>query len=71
MFLSPRNLGYMLLPLFVAVAPTPSAVSPAAAVEDDPNLAPQASRQYEVRLRKLHLVRPDLIPYPIAYEVHC
>ena len=25
----------------------------------------------ETRLRKLHLVRPDLIPYPIAYEVCC
>jgi hypothetical protein len=25
----------------------------------------------EVRLRKLHLVRPDLIPYPIAFEVYC
>lgn len=25
----------------------------------------------EVKLRKLHLVRPDLIPYPIAYEVVC
>ncbi len=25
----------------------------------------------EVRLRKLHLVRPDLIPYPIEYEVYC
>jgi len=25
----------------------------------------------EVRLRKLHLVRPDLIPYPIAFEVCC
>jgi hypothetical protein len=25
----------------------------------------------EVRIRKLHLVRPDLIPYPIAYEVVC
>ena len=24
-----------------------------------------------VRLRKLHLVRPDLIPYPIAYEIVC
>lgn len=23
------------------------------------------------RLRKLHLVRPDLIPYPLAYEVIC
>ena len=24
----------------------------------------------EVRLRKLHLVRPDLIPYPISFEVY-
>ena len=30
----------------------------------------EASR-YEVRLRKLHLVRPDLIPYPIHYDVYC
>lgn len=25
----------------------------------------------EVRLRKIHIVRPDLIPYPISYEVDC
>ncbi len=25
----------------------------------------------EVRIRKMHLVRPDLIPYPIAMEVYC
>ena len=25
----------------------------------------------QTRLRKLHLVRPDLIPYPIAFEVYC
>jgi hypothetical protein len=25
----------------------------------------------EVRLRKLHLARPDLIPYPIETEVYC
>lgn len=25
----------------------------------------------EVRIRKLHLVRPDLIPYPIAFEIVC
>lgn len=24
-----------------------------------------------VRLRKLHLVRPDLISYPLNYEVFC
>jgi hypothetical protein len=32
---------------------------------------PVAGLYPEVRLRKLHLVRPDLIPYPIAYEVCC
>jgi len=32
---------------------------------------PQVGLYPEVRLRKLHLVRPDLIPYPIAYEVCC
>ena len=25
----------------------------------------------EVRLRKLHLVRPDLIPYPVSYDIYC
>ena len=23
------------------------------------------------KMRKLHLVRPDLIPYPIVFEVYC
>jgi hypothetical protein len=32
----------------------------------------QMVRNYpEVRLRKLHLVRPDLIPYPLMFEVYC
>jgi hypothetical protein len=30
-----------------------------------------AYRRIEVRLRRLHLMRPDLIPYPIAYEIIC
>ena len=38
---------------------------------DNQGLCPSASMRPEVRLRKLHLVRPDLIPYPIAYEVVC
>ena len=29
------------------------------------------SAKNETRLRKLLLVRPDLIPYPIAFEVYC
>jgi hypothetical protein len=38
----------------------------------DPSMAhSDFLRPPEVRLRKLHLVRPDLIPYPIEYEVVC
>ena len=36
-----------------------------------PAEAGQAVTKSETRLRKLHLVRPDLIPYPIAYEIYC
>ena len=39
-----------------------------------PGQAPEAPEQLsfqEVRIRKLHLVRPDLIPYPLYYEVVC
>lgn len=45
----------------------------AAPVRDHATIAPDEAAQaaVEVRLRKLHLVRPDLIPYPIAYEVCC
>ncbi len=30
-----------------------------------------ASLRPEVRLRKLHLVRPDLIQYPLSYDIYC
>ena len=36
-----------------------------------PGEAPSARLMMEVRLRKLHLVRPDLIPYPIETEIYC
>jgi hypothetical protein len=32
--------------------------------------APQGMEGYAVGLRRLHLFRPDLIPYPIAYAVY-
>ena len=63
-----------LLPVLLAL--TPASPRPAA---DRPAAEPSASvvasgdvyaRPY-ARLRKLHLVRPDLIPYPLAYEVYC
>jgi hypothetical protein len=37
----------------------------------DDRSTPTARLGTEVRLRKLHLVRPDLIPYPLALEVYC
>ena len=33
--------------------------------------APEARQQLLVKLRKLHLVRPDLISYPVATETYC
>jgi hypothetical protein len=44
-----------------ATAPTPIHASDALA----------AFRPLEVRLRKLHLVRPDLLQFPIPYDVVC
>lgn len=55
---------FLLALALLAVAPA----QPSAPVADP---ASPALTQGEVRLRKLHLVRPDLIPYPIVYEVVC
>ena len=52
--------------LTAPAAPTGHGRQPAA-----PDDQPLAGMRPEGRLRKLHLVRPDLIPYPIAYEVYC
>jgi hypothetical protein len=43
---------------------------PGAEREVSVRLVDDASASGEVRLRKLHLVRPDLIPYPISFEVY-
>lgn len=48
-----------------------SAVTPGRRASDATVTGEDAVVRSEVRLRKLHLVRPDLIPYPIAYEVNC
>ena len=55
--------------------------APRAAVLPQPSATPQAvspgsgdevtSVRREVRLRKLHLVRPDLIQYPLSVDVFC
>jgi hypothetical protein len=63
--------------VLVVAAP---ALSGKASATDQPTPAPAVSTPEsptagmyipEVRIRKLHLVRPDLIPYPIAYEIVC
>ena len=55
----------LLFVLAWSVTPMPQKATPPASNDSIAGLPP------EVRLRKLHLVRPDLIPYPIAYEVCC
>ncbi len=50
------------------------AAGPRGSVAASPGVLAVAENHFfypEVRLRKLHLVRPDLIPYPIAFEVYC
>lgn len=64
MDLSPRRLLLILSALLLAgVASAPSSIGQTPVTGE--------VEQAEVRLRKLHLVRPDLIPYPIAYDVYC
>ena len=58
----------LLLAGFAPSAPQHSA--PATATTPSGGEAATAAKG-ETRLRKLHLVRPDLIPYPIAFEVYC
>ena len=52
------------------VAPTPVARTPVAATVVAATIA-DAAISPEVRLRKLHVVRPDLIPFPLARETYC
>lgn len=56
----------MFLPAATA-APTP-ADGPATPVQQE---LTATGAQHQVRLRKLHMVRPDLIPYPLAIEIYC
>ena len=61
-----------LLPCLLCVLPLP--VGPASAAPPAVDSASSAARvevAAATRIRKLHLVRPDLIPYPLAYSVYC
>ena len=57
--------------LCVTAAPLPRVTEAGKTTESVAAGEPPVSIAREVRLRKLHLVRPDLIPYPIAFEVCC
>ena len=71
---APRLLARSLITLAVlttALVIAPDRPSPTLPVGNQPAEDSLAGIRPEGRLRKLHLVRPDLIPYPIAYEVYC
>ena len=57
--------------LLAAVAPAPQPRPEQPPAVPSVGETPTAAVKNETRLRKLHLVRPDLIPYPIAFEVYC
>lgn len=67
-----RFISSGLLVCILATSGGVRADQPAATVKPSAKSPVQLSyRLMEVRLRRLHLARPDLIPYPIAYEVIC
>ena len=73
-----RTLLRLTVVLFAGLAPAVASNKPLAATAphaatagDGQGVASSYYYHPEVRLRKLHLVRPDLIPYPLAYDVYC
>lgn len=61
-----RSAGILIFAVMIP-GPVESSIDRRSAAPEDAS----ARLNREVRLRKLHLVRPDLIPYPISYEIHC
>lgn len=70
-----RSMARLLIGAGLVFALAPASATPRTVISAVKGANPvtriDALRPPEVRLRKLHLVRPDLIPYPIAYEVVC
>jgi hypothetical protein len=61
-----------LIVLVVAMGSANSATAaPPGPPADNGVAALTTSFMQAVRIRKLHLVRPDLIPYPIQYDTLC
>jgi hypothetical protein len=59
-----------LLVALLCMAPVATSSTQMSVANDD-TVAASPGLRPEVRLRKLHLVRPDLIQYPIAFEIYC
>ena len=60
--------------LFIWTLSPPSLVCRSARIPSrnvSPVLVAHSDYYPVVHLRKLHLVRPDLIPYPIYYAIYC
>jgi hypothetical protein len=57
--------------IFMVIGAAPKASAPCARRAASGGAAVATDRPPEVRLRRLHLVRPDLLPYPIIYEIFC
>ena len=69
-FLAPVALLALLGPApRAAVSTSPAATAPQ--VVSPESADDLATVRREVRLRKLHLVRPDLIQYPLSVDVFC
>jgi hypothetical protein len=65
----------LVLALALFVAPTSTHANPVVATAPAPAsdaFGTEASiKPLEVRTRRLHLVRPDLMHYPISYDTYC
>jgi len=49
--------------------PTPAAAADTTVATTDNRVA--ELRPLEVRIRKLHVVRPDLLRFPMQYDIYC
>jgi hypothetical protein len=69
--LARRLFGRLVLAVLATAMPlsiAPASTQPRSAV---PHNALVHHSGAETHIRKLHLFRPDLIPYPLCYEVYC
>jgi len=73
-FLFLRRLALALALLGMGAANPRPSPTPAPSARSSPQLdsLELANTNFpEVRIRKLHLVRPDLIPYPLVHDIYC